>query len=76
MEIFYATVVACWIGVGCFFGQWPQTYNEATCGVADTGLYEELSKSMGQPNKWEFACVDEEGLDALVEEYGVTKEDR
>lgn len=71
MEIFYATVMVCWIGVGCFFGDWPQTYTEPTCGDAEAGMYLELIEGMGQPSKWEFSCSNQAELDALRKKHGV-----
>jgi len=74
MEVFYATVVACWIGIGCFFGQVPETFNEPTCGTADVQMFAQLSKEIGQPKRWEFSCITESELDVMVEEYGVVRD--
>ena len=68
--MFYATIIACWMGVGCIFGQSPETYNENTCIGAEEEMMQ-LIIQMGPPVVWEFACVDEAGLEAIKKENEV-----
>ncbi len=74
MEVFYATIVACWTAFGCVFGVSPTTYEEATCGDAELVMYAELAP-MGMPAVWEYACLTADGVAALREKYDVPAEE-
>ncbi len=74
MEVFYATIVACWAYTGCVFGVSPTTYDEPTCGMAETEIYAELAP-LGMPAMWNYACLTADGVAALRGKYNVPAEE-